>query len=163
LILGNVILINVFASRPAAGIEGRLFFATDTGASYRDNGSSWDAVATLADFVGDSGSGGTSGLVPAPASGDAAAGKFLKADGTFATPPSGPNFADKETPSGTQDGSNQAFTLAHTPNPADSLILTWQGVVQIEGTDFTISGGTITYSGTNAPESGDLQRAWYRY
>lgn len=40
-------------------------------------------------MVGDSGSGGTKGLVPAPASGDAAAGKFLKADGTFAVPSSG--------------------------------------------------------------------------
>lgn len=36
--------------------------------------------------VGDSGSGGTKGLVPAPGAGDAAAGKFLKADGTFAVP-----------------------------------------------------------------------------
>lgn len=38
-------------------------------------------------MVGDSGSGGTSGAVPAPTAGDAAAGKFLKADGTFALPP----------------------------------------------------------------------------
>lgn len=37
----------------------------------------------LSDFVGDSGSGGVKGLVPAPASGDAAAGKFLKADGSW--------------------------------------------------------------------------------
>jgi hypothetical protein len=36
--------------------------------------------------TGDSGSGGAKGLVPAPASGDAAAGKFLKADGTWAVP-----------------------------------------------------------------------------
>lgn len=36
--------------------------------------------------IGDSGSGGTKGLVPAPAAGDAAASKFLKADGTFAVP-----------------------------------------------------------------------------
>lgn len=40
-------------------------------------------------LVGDSGSGGTSGAVPAPASGDAAAGKFLKADGTWQTPTGG--------------------------------------------------------------------------
>lgn len=40
-------------------------------------------------MVGDSGSGGEAGLVPAPASGDAAAGKFLKADGTFAVPSGG--------------------------------------------------------------------------
>jgi hypothetical protein len=37
--------------------------------------------------IGDSGAGGTKGLVPAPGAGDAAAGKFLKADGTFAVPP----------------------------------------------------------------------------
>lgn len=43
-------------------------------------------TAMLDAFVGDSGSGGTKGLVPAPAAGDAAAGKFLKADGTFAVP-----------------------------------------------------------------------------
>jgi hypothetical protein len=36
--------------------------------------------------VGDSGAGGTKGLVPAPAAGDAAAGKFLKADATWAVP-----------------------------------------------------------------------------
>lgn len=36
-------------------------------------------------FVGDSGAGGTKGLVPAPASGDAAT-RFLKADGTWAIP-----------------------------------------------------------------------------
>jgi hypothetical protein len=47
------------------------------------------ATAILNAVVGDSGSGGTKGLVPAPAAGDAAAGRFLKADGTFAVPPSG--------------------------------------------------------------------------
>jgi hypothetical protein len=44
------------------------------------------ATAILNNVVGDAGSGGTKGLVPAPAAGDAAAGKFLKADGTFAVP-----------------------------------------------------------------------------
>jgi hypothetical protein len=41
------------------------------------------ATALLNSVVGDTGSGGTKGLVPAPAAGDAAAGKFLKADGTW--------------------------------------------------------------------------------
>jgi hypothetical protein len=41
------------------------------------------AVARLPAMVGDSGSGGTAGLVPAPASGDAAAGKVLSAAGTW--------------------------------------------------------------------------------
>lgn len=39
-----------------------------------------------APFTGDSGAGGTQGLVPAPVAGDAADGKFLKADGAWAEP-----------------------------------------------------------------------------
>jgi hypothetical protein len=37
-------------------------------------------------FTGDTGSGGAAGAVPAPPAGSSAAGKFLKADGTFAVP-----------------------------------------------------------------------------
>jgi len=44
------------------------------------------ATSILNAMVGDSGSGGTKGLVPAPSAGDAAAGKFLKADGAWSTP-----------------------------------------------------------------------------
>jgi hypothetical protein len=47
------------------------------------------ATAILNNFVGDSGSGGTKGLVPAPAAGDAATGKFLKADGAWTVPSGG--------------------------------------------------------------------------
>lgn len=39
-------------------------------------------------LVGDSGAGGTAGVVPAPSSGDAAANKFLKASGLWAVPSS---------------------------------------------------------------------------
>lgn len=46
------------------------------------------ATAILDNMVGDSGAGGTKGLAPAPAAGDAAAAKFLKADGTWAVPAS---------------------------------------------------------------------------
>lgn len=42
------------------------------------------ATTILDNVVGDTGSGGIKGLVPAPASGDAASSKFLKADGTWA-------------------------------------------------------------------------------
>lgn len=45
-----------------------------------------EATTLLDDFVGDSGSGGTKGLVPAPASGDAASGKFLSAAGGWTVP-----------------------------------------------------------------------------
>lgn len=47
------------------------------------------ATGDLDALVGDSGSGGTKGLAPAPAAGDAAAGKFLKADGTWSVPGGG--------------------------------------------------------------------------
>jgi hypothetical protein len=40
-------------------------------------------------MVGDTGSGGTGGNVPAPSAGDAAANKFLKADATWAVPSGG--------------------------------------------------------------------------
>lgn len=53
----------------------------------------WDVISDLSNpvalFVGDSGAGGTKGLVPAPAAGDAAAGKFLNAAGGFSVPPAG--------------------------------------------------------------------------
>lgn len=42
-------------------------------------------TSNLSVMVGDSGAGGVIGLVPAPGAGDAAAVKFLKADGTWAT------------------------------------------------------------------------------
>jgi len=44
------------------------------------------AVAQYPTMVGDSGSGGTKGAVPAPGAGDAAAGKFLSAGGVWAVP-----------------------------------------------------------------------------
>jgi hypothetical protein len=71
------------------------------------------------------------------------------------------NFSDAEVPSGTINGSNVTFTLAHTPSPAASLQL-FNGIVQkAGGIDFTLSGATITF--TTAPSSGSVLQAWYRY
>jgi hypothetical protein len=58
-----------------------------SGKFLKSNGTdpAWGDVPVL---VGDTGSGGTAGLVPAPAAGDAAAGKFLKADGGWSAPSS---------------------------------------------------------------------------
>lgn len=72
------------------------------------------------------------------------------------------NFADDETPTGTINGSNTAFTLANTPRPAASLIFVVSGAIQLPGTDFTFSAKTVTL--TVAPVAGvDWLRAWYRY
>jgi hypothetical protein len=46
-------------------------------------------TAALNTMVGDSGAGGSKGLVPAPSAGDAASGKYLKADGSWQVPPGG--------------------------------------------------------------------------
>lgn len=65
-------------------------------------------------LVGDSGAGGTAGVVPAPSSGDAAAGKFLKANGTWAVPPdvdTGITQLTGDVTAGPGSGS-QAATLA---------------------------------------------------
>jgi len=72
-----------------------------------------------------------------------------------------PKFADGETPSGTADGSNVTFTLAHTPAPATSLQLFVNGDFQVPTVNYTISGATVTF--TNAPASGDVITAFYRY
>jgi hypothetical protein len=79
----------------------------------------------------------------------------------------GLNFADSETPGGSINGSNAAFTLAHSPSPAGSLILVQRfasggaAVLFPGGVDFTLSGLNITM--VNAPATGDSFLAWYRY
>lgn len=71
------------------------------------------------------------------------------------------NYADNETPSGTVNGTNDIFTLANTPNPAMSLQLYVNGILQLYGTDFTLLAATITF--TNAPSTGAILTAFYRY
>lgn len=56
---------------------------TTAGTGAPENCTAAQSTALLNAMVGDSGSGGTKGLVPAPASGDAAAGKVLSAGGTW--------------------------------------------------------------------------------
>lgn len=71
-------------------------------------------------------------------------------------------FADAEVPSGTINGSNTAFTLAHTPNPAASLNCFENGVQQrAAGADYTLATATITYG--TAPPTGSTLDCFYRY
>lgn len=44
-LLQNVVAKGTHAARPAAGSAGVLYFETDTNILFRDNGTSWDAVA----------------------------------------------------------------------------------------------------------------------
>lgn len=120
-------------------------------------------TADLIAFVGDSGSGGTKGLVPAPTTGDAA--KYLKGNGTWATVSgSGDFMADGSVPmtgvlkekkgsditaaattdlgtatGNTVDVTHSSGTLAITSLGGASL----QAGTEIE-TPFIISSGTLT-------------------
>lgn len=48
--LASVIIRDLIANLPAAGIPGRLFFARDTGAQLYDTGSAWDSIAPPGGF-----------------------------------------------------------------------------------------------------------------
>lgn len=70
-------------------------------------------------------------------------------------------FVDMETPAGSVDGVNTAFTLAFTPI-LGTVHLYLNGILQREGigNDYTISGASITFA--TAPESGATLLASYR-
>jgi hypothetical protein len=72
------------------------------------------------------------------------------------------SFVDAETPAGAVNGSNAVFLLSQAPNPATSLQLTKNGVVQQAGVNFTLSGATITFLSGSIPQSGNTLLAWYR-
>lgn len=66
------------------------------------------------------------------------------------------NFVFGETPTGTVDGVNAAFTLANTPT-AGSVSVHKNGIRQLAGAgnDYTISGTTVTFLAGNLPQTGD--------
>lgn len=77
----NKVTNSMLAQVATATFKGR----TTAGTGNVEDLTATQATALLNNFVGDSGSGGTKGLVVAPAAGDAAANKFLNADGTWKT------------------------------------------------------------------------------
>jgi hypothetical protein len=71
------------------------------------------------------------------------------------------NFVDKETPSGTINGSNTAFTLAFTPvSGSEYLFLNGLLLESGAGNDYTITGAAITM--LTAPLTGEKLRVSYR-
>jgi hypothetical protein len=115
------------------------------------------ATALLNAMVGDSGSGGTKGLVPAPATGDAAAGKYLKADGTWAAPSSGGDlgafWAYEEQSPGTAGGTSTAntwMTRVLNTNPVNSITgaSLSSNVITLPAGTYDVAASAPTYSGT---------------
>lgn len=78
-IVANAVTNAKLAQVATATIKGR----TTAGTGDPEDLTAAQATALLSAVVGDSGSGGTKGLVPAPASGDGAAKKVLQADATW--------------------------------------------------------------------------------
>ncbi len=71
-------------------------------------------------------------------------------------------FADAEVPTGTINGVNATFTVAHTVSPAASLKLFKNGQELIAGgADYTLATATITM--VTAPATGDTLIAFYRF
>ena len=69
---------------------------------------------------------------------------------------SGTSFSDLGTPTGTINGVNDTFTLSVTPNPAASLLLFKNGVLQTGGgVDYTLTGATVVYVAGAIPQTGD--------
>ena len=57
-----------------------------------------------------------------------------------------PSFVDGDSPAGIVDGSNTSFTLSAVPNPASSLSVYLNGMLQKIGQDYTFTGGTFNLS-----------------
>jgi hypothetical protein len=74
----------------------------------------------------------------------------------------GIGFVDDETPAGTINSSNLAFTLANTPSPASSVAIYLNGLRLAAGVDYAFSGQTITFVSSLAPEPGDVMLCSYR-
>jgi len=114
-----------------------------------------NGIDEIANFVGDSGSGGTAGFVPAPVSGDSAAGKFLKANGAWAVPSTG--TGDVVGPSSATDGVIALFdgttgkkikNSAYTPASFDS-----------SGAAATVQGNLNTHAGLTSTAHGGIPAA----
>lgn len=81
---------------------------------------------------------------------------FANPSGTYLT---NGNFVQRETPSGTINGTNTSFTLSTTPIIGTEEVYL-NGLAQYQTEDYTISGATITY--LVAPVAGDILRVNYR-
>lgn len=81
-IASGVVTNSKLANVPTATIKGRVAASTGSPTDLTTT----EATTLINTFIGDTGSGGTKGLVPAPSSGDGAAGKYLNAGGTWTTP-----------------------------------------------------------------------------
>jgi len=73
-----------------------------------------------------------------------------------------PNFIDSESLAGIVDGSNISFGLSAVPDPAGSLAIYRNGMLQKAGQDFNLTGSTVQFIAAAAPQPGDTLLASFR-
>lgn len=72
-------------------------------------------------------------------------------------------FNDAEVPTGSLDGKNAVFTLSVAPNPAESLRLVRNGIIQRVREDYVLEQGTrVVFKKASIPQKGDILQTWYR-
>lgn len=134
------------ANMATATIKGRV----TAGTGVPEDLTATQATTILNPVVGDSGSGGTKGLVPAPAAGDAAAARFLSAAGTWA--------AAVPVGSVTMYAANTAPSGWLECNAAAVSRTTYAGLFAAIGTVFGTGDGSTTF---NLPDMrGEFARGW---
>jgi hypothetical protein len=102
---------------------------------------------------------GSSGALNAVAGND---GDCVRVDGTSGPCGFSTVFVDAETPSGGIDGANDTFTLGAIPSPVSSLRLFRNGLLLIQGSEYTIAANVVRLASARIPVAGDVLQAWYR-
>jgi hypothetical protein len=98
-------------------------------------------------MVGDSGSGGSAGIVPAPPAGSASLGKFLNADGTFKAPAGIASVQQEAYTYAADTGSVNAYAV--TLSPAPTIVAGSR--VQTKAAHANTGSSTLSVNGTVYP------------
>jgi hypothetical protein len=85
------------------------------------------------------------------------------ADPSWQVCPGNLNLAFNETPGGTINGVNAAFTVANTPVTGTLMVFKNGQLMTGSGADYTLSGTTATFVSGAIPKTGDVLLALYRY
>src|SRR5205807_10371728 len=67
-----------------------------------------------------------------------------------------------ETPAGLVDGANTSFVLSAVPNPATSLVVYRNGVLQKAGLDYSLAGNVLQFVSGATPQPGDTLLTSFR-
>jgi len=150
--LASVIIRDVIANLPAAGIAGSLFFATDTLVIMRDNATTWDTIG-----IGGNATQVNGAAVPASAGvvGSNASNQLIAATTTDIQAAIGASVYDASGAAATAQSAAETYA-ANASNLSSGTVAvsvlpvattSTLGVVKPDGSTITISAGVISSSG----------------